>query len=37
MIHRFLHLVDLVAVDLPAVLAARQLAKFTGCPPAPVG
>lgn len=28
MIHRFLHLVDLVDIDLSAVLAARQLAKF---------
>lgn len=30
MIHRFLHLVDLVDIDLSAVLAARQLAKFFG-------
>lgn len=30
MIHRFLHLVDLVDIELSAVLAARQLAKFLG-------
>lgn len=30
MIHRFLHLVDLVDMDLSAVRAARQPANFGG-------
>lgn len=38
MIHRFLHLVDLVDIDLSAVLIARQPAKFLGIfPPQQVG
>lgn len=37
MIHRFLHLVDLVDMDLSAVRAARQLANLGGGGSSPVG